>query len=58
MSAKKRTPGWAWWYIPVVLMHTRQRQKNWVLCRSLGYIMKPCLKKQNKREPKETKQYL
>ena len=25
---------------------------------SLGYIMKPCLKKQNKREPKETKQYL
>lgn len=28
MSAKKRTPGWAWWYIPVVLMHTRQRQKN------------------------------
>jgi hypothetical protein len=36
----------AWWYISVILALGRMRQENGEFKDSLGYITRPCLKKQ------------
>jgi hypothetical protein len=37
---------WVWWYIPVISALGSQRQENCKSEASLGYIVRPCIKKE------------
>jgi hypothetical protein len=48
LSLKNRDFSWAWWHTPVIPALGRLKQKNHGFKASLGYIVRPCLKKKNR----------
>jgi hypothetical protein len=44
---------WAWWYKPIIPALKRLRQQDCGFQVSLGYIVRPCLKKERKKERKK-----
>jgi hypothetical protein len=44
-----------WWYRPIILAFGRQRQEDVELQPNLGYIERPCFKKQNKQDNNKKK---
>jgi hypothetical protein len=40
---------WAWWHTPVITALKKPRQEDYKFQTNLGYIVRPCLRKQNKR---------
>jgi hypothetical protein len=47
-----------WWCMPVILTFVRLRQENCELKTSLGYIVRPYLKKKKKRKEEKKKEIL
>jgi hypothetical protein len=45
----------AWWCIPITPTHGRLRQEDHEFDASLGYILKPCQKKEKEREGRKEK---
>jgi hypothetical protein len=46
---------WAWWYIPVIPAPRRLRQEDCKFKVSLGYIVRPSLKKKKREEENKRK---
>jgi hypothetical protein len=50
MPTQKLVYGWMQWYISVIPAFLRLRQEDHNFETNLGYIARPCLKKQNKSQ--------